>query len=107
MYLLQCSTFLSARFQFYLYTSHLSGAANTLANDLSHHKAADAFSFLTHPGKSLSHSHPRGIIGHSSYIQVRLDLTTLDQTVDQYFLQGLAPSTQHTYTSEHTHEHNL
>ena len=39
MHLLRCLTFLSARFQFYLYTSYLSDVANTLADDLSHNKA--------------------------------------------------------------------
>lgn len=40
MHLLRCLSFLSAKFQFYLYSSHVSGVDNSLADDLSRNKAS-------------------------------------------------------------------
>ena len=97
MHLLRCLSFLSAKFQFYLYTSYLPGIENSLADYLSRNDAS--VFFLSHPGKSLSNSHPRGNTRHRNHIQTRLDVTSLDQIVDQYFLQGLAPATQSAYQS--------
>ena len=55
--------------------------------------------FYPPPGKPPANPNTKRTSGSAHLNQTRLDINKLDQIVDQYFLQGLAPSTQHTYES--------
>ena len=44
-----------------------------------------------------ANSHPRAPSLPTNCVQTKLDITTLDQAVDHYFLNGLAASTQKSY----------
>ena len=55
MHLLRCLSFISAKFQLLLYASHLAGAKNTLADDLSRNNASNFLSSHTQANPTPTH----------------------------------------------------
>ena len=82
----------------YLYSTYIDTKSNHLADDLSRNNSSSFLSKVPivdlHPTPNLP-STTGAVTGSTS----RLDLTTLDPSVQHYFQHGLAPSTQRTYNT--------
>jgi hypothetical protein len=93
MHLLRCLFFVRARFQVSLYAVHIPGRENTLADAISRNNI-----FPQVPGAIKLRSAARAYLPPGG-ATARLDVTSMDSTIQQLFSAGLAPSTQKSYQS--------
>ncbi len=99
MHMLRCLFFIEAQNQFIIRVTHLAGAKNDKADDLSRGKTQ---SFLA---KNINGNPSPTVIATSLYFTVAaapkpgLDITDLDEAVQFYCDQGIADSTRKTYKS--------
>jgi len=71
----------------------------TMCLPILHHGTTITFPFIVPTGHAASHSHLRELAGPAHRVQAGLDITMLDTTVEYYFRNSLATSTQKSYNS--------
>ena len=103
MHMLRILFFTEAHCQFELSASHILGISNILADYLSKNQLIEFHTNLPH-----ADTHP----SHFSFIvatgpSIRLDITLLDQEVQFLCEQGIAASTQKTYSQLCEDSHNF
>ena len=97
MDLLRCLSFFEARFSFRAVASHIPGVQNSLADDLSRNKLS-SFSPGYGPGHFvLPVQTTSATWGHADQPKTALDISSLEEAVQRYFENGLAPSNRRTY----------
>ena len=99
MHLVCCLAFIMAKFQFLLSASHIPGVQNTATDALSRNKL-DIFHSIYPQANSSPAPLPAALLDVLLLSKpCRLDILELDRTVEQYFHQGLGPSTWRRYGS--------
>ena len=98
MHLLRCLAFLEAKHSFYIFATHIPGAKKRVSRCLSRDNQV-LFHFLYPPGTQRAGHNPNLAIRCTRYHQTRLDITSLDTAVEQFFKHDLAESTQRTYAA--------
>ena len=95
MHLMHCLAFISAKFEFSIFATHISGIHNDLADALSRNNICYFLSNYTQ-----AHHNACKIPNRSAHdLQTWLDIAELDQSVDFYFQKGLATSAKNRYTN--------
>jgi len=90
MHLIRLLVFFAAKFNFWFVASHIQGSKNVAADAPSRNNLS-VFSSRPKTDTSTNSTSVTPITRH------HLDLQELDQTVQQYFTAGLAPSSHKTY----------
>lgn len=98
MHLKRCLAFIQAKFNFHLFASHIKGVMNELANALSRNNLSYFISHHLQASKN-----PTPIPQDSDRLSpdsaARLDLSALYRSVERFFRNKIAPSTQLSYNS--------
>ena len=87
MLLVCCLAFISAKFEFSLFATHVSGVSNVLVDALS--RTMHNTSYPTTPSSSNCLYNSSGTIQAAHSHEARLDVTELEQAVEFYFQEGV------------------
>ena len=98
MHLLRCLTFLEAQFSFYIFSTHIKGEHNTLADALSRNKR-DLFLSMSPQAHREPTTIPVVFAGRHRGLKTRLDIPSLDAAVEFFCRNSIAESTQRSYDS--------
>ena len=99
MHLMRCLAFIQAKFCFSIRASHIKGSNNDLADALSRNNK-DYFLSNYPQASPVPTPLPQELLDLAdNNCKTRLDIGSLDMSVERYFQSGLAPSTQNCYDS--------
>ena len=98
MQLLRCFSFICARYEFQPVSQHLSGKENVAADALSRNNMHAFFSFCPQANKTPIVV-PDTMVDLLLISRPRLDISSLDRSVREFFSAGLAQSTARVYAS--------